>query len=125
TIRTEPPGVFEELGAAPAVVVDPGVMHELGLAPGSEVELGALRARVLAAFVKEPGSPAAEFSLAPYVYLHARHLDATGLLKTGSRVDYARLFALPPGADVETLKDAYWSRAASENLELKTFRESA
>jgi putative ABC transport system permease protein len=124
-IETTPPAQLARLGDAPAVLVDPAVMRELGLAPGSKVRLGELEATVLAAFMKQAGSPAAEFSLAPYLYLHEKYLAATGLLKTGSRVDYERLFALPPGVSPDELKDKYWERAASENLELKTYRESA
>jgi putative ABC transport system permease protein len=125
TIATLPPGQLEHLGDAPSVLVDPAVMRELGLVPGSSVRLGELAATVLGEFVKQPGSPAAEFSLAPYLYVHQRHLAATGLLKTGSRVTYERLFALPDGLSPDALKDEYWDRAVSENLELKTYRESA
>jgi putative ABC transport system permease protein len=124
-IETLPPGQLEHLGDAPSVLVDPGVMRELGLAPGSQVRLGELTATVLGEFVKLAGSPAAEFSLAPYLYVHQRFLPATGLLKTGSRVTYERLFALPEGVSPDAVKDRYWDRASGENLELKTYRESA
>jgi putative ABC transport system permease protein len=124
-ISTLPPGQLEHLGEAPGVLLDPTLMRELGLAPGSSVRLGELSATVLGALVKQPGSPAAEFSLAPYLYVHERFLPATGLLKSGSRVSYERLFALPRGASPDALKEKYWERAADQNLELKTYRESA
>ncbi|HWO13651.1 MAG TPA: ABC transporter permease, partial [Polyangiaceae bacterium] len=104
-VETLPVGRFATLGERPSILVDPSVARTLGLAPGMRVRLGALELEVLGEFIKTPGSVAAEFSMAPYVFVHERFLDATGLLATGSRIQYEALFALPPGASADAWKD--------------------
>jgi putative ABC transport system permease protein len=125
SITTTPSGQFETLGDAPTVIVDPALLRSLGIEPGATVKLGNLEAKVSASFVKEPGSPTATFSFAPLVFMHVKHVAQTGLLQTGSRVEYERLFALPPGVSAIALKDEYWDRANAAKLELQTYEESA
>lgn len=123
-IESTPPAQWAHLGDQPAVLVDPSVARALSLAPGDRVKLGQLEAVVLGEFIKQPGSPAAEFSMAPYVFLHERFLAATGLLATGSRVQYERLFALP-AAEAEAWKEAHWNEALSARVTVRTSQEAA
>lgn len=125
SVDTLPPSQFSSLGARPSIVVDPSVARTLGLAPGDRVRLGALELEVLGELVKTPGSVAAEFSMAPYAFVHERFLTATGLLETGSRVQYEALFALPRSVSAEAWKEANWDRAMGERLTLRTSKEAA
>lgn len=124
-IDTRPPMPFARLAEQPSLVVDPGVAAALGLQPGDVVKLGQLEATVLGEFSKQPGSPAAEFSMAPYVFLHERFLHETKLLSTGSRVTYERLFALPDGVSAEAWKRRHFEQSLDARVELRTSRESA
>ena len=124
-VDTKPADLFGALGERPSILVDPGVARTLGVAPGDRLRLGALELEVLGEFVKTPGSVAAEFSMAPYAFVHERFLAATGLLETGSRVQYEALFALPPGMSAETWKDANWDKARGDRLTLRTSKEAA
>jgi len=125
SIASVPAEQFARLGEQPSVLVDPAVARSLGLSVGDRVRLGQLDAVVLGEIVKAPGSPAAEFSMAPYVFLHERFVSATGLLVTGSRIQYEQLFALPPEIAAEAWKDQHWDAALGEHLTLRTSRESA
>ncbi len=125
SIDSSPADQWPRLAETPSLLVDPGVMRSLGLEPGDRVRLGQLEAEVLGAFIKTPGSPAAEFSMAPYVFLHERHLAATGLLATGSRVQYEQVYALPPGLSAEEWKDEHWDAAVLGKLTLRTSKEAA
>jgi putative ABC transport system permease protein len=125
SIESLPADQFGRLGELPAVLVDPSVARALGIAPGDQLRLGQLDVRVLGEFVRAPGSPAAEFSMAPYVFVHERYLGATGLLATGSRVQYEQLFALPSGLSPETWKESHWDRALEAHLSIRTPREAA
>ncbi|HKO93918.1 MAG TPA: FtsX-like permease family protein, partial [Polyangiaceae bacterium] len=125
SIESVPSGQFARLGEQPSVLVDPAVARSLDLRAGDRVRLGQLDALVLGEIVKLPGSPAAEFSMAPYVFLHERFVAATGLLVTGSRIQYEQLFALPPELSAEAWKDQHWDTALGEHLTLRTSRESA
>ncbi|MEY4549680.1 MAG: Macrolide export ATP-binding/permease protein MacB, partial [Pseudomonadota bacterium] len=123
-IESTPAAQWAHLGDQPAVLVDPSVARALSLAPGDRVKIGQLDAVVLGEFIKQPGSPAAEFSMAPYVFLHERFLGATGLLATGSRVQYEQLFALP-AAEAEAWKVAHWDEALSARVTVRTSQEAA
>ena len=125
SIDTIPAAQFAELGREPSLLLDPAVRSALNLSVGDRVRLGRLEAVVLGEFVKAPGSPAAEFSMAPYVFMHEKYLPATELLATGSRVQYEALFALPPGLSAETWKEAHWDEAVAARLTLRTSREAA
>lgn len=124
-IDTSPPAQFARLGEQPSVLVDAAVARALALRAGDRVKLGELEATVLGQFDKTPGSPAAEFSMAPYIYLDARFVAATGLLERGSRVRYERLFALPEGRSAESWKEEHWNQAIDAHLTIRTSREAA
>ena len=124
SIPSLPPGQWARLGEQPAVLVDPSVARRLGLEPGDRVRLGRLEAVVLGEFVKAPGSAAAEFSMAPYVFVHERWLSATGLLATGSRIQYERLFALPAARAAEW-KERHWDDALAAHVGVRTSEEAA
>ncbi len=104
SIQTLPPDRFDTLSDAPAVIIDRQIAERLDLRAGEHVRLGELTLTVAAQFVSQPGSPAAGFSLAPSLYVHERFLPDMQLLKTGSRVNYERHFALPQGVDAEEWK---------------------
>src|SRR5690606_25937771 len=95
---------FSKLGQTPSVIADPRVMNQLGLVAGQSVRLGSWQATVVATINSKPGTPTAEFSLAPSVYIHERYLPETGLLQTGSRVDYEQLFSLPANLSSQQVK---------------------
>jgi len=124
SIQSRPPDQWARLAERAYVLLDPSVARGLGLEPGDRVKLGQLEAVVLGEFVKAPGSAAAEFSMAPYVFVHERWLGATGLLATGSRIQYERVFALPPGR-AEAWKEGHWNEAQSAHVSVRTSGEAA
>jgi len=124
-IDSVPANRFADLGARPSILLDPAVARTLGVEPGARIRLGELELEVLGEFVKAPGSVAAEFSMAPYAFVHERFLGATGLLATGSRVQYEALYALPDRIDAEDWKDEHWDRATESRLSVRTSKEAA
>lgn len=124
-IESVPDGRFAELGARPSILLDPAVARTLGVAPGARVRLGELELEVLGEFVKVPGSVAAEFSMAPYAFIHERFLGETGLLATGSRIQYEAMYALPAGVDAEDWKDEHYDQATQGRLSVRTSKEAA
>ncbi len=100
-------------------------MRQLGLRIGQAVRVGEWRAKLAAALVNQPGTPGAEFSLAPAVYMHERYLSATGLLQTGSRVDYQQLFALPPAMNADQVKNAITDQVRPHRVRVRTSDDAA
>ncbi|HEX2882485.1 MAG TPA: FtsX-like permease family protein, partial [Polyangiaceae bacterium] len=129
-VETVPARQWAALGQAgsaqpPGVLVDPSVMHALALNPGDPVKLGELSAVVLGTVTKRAGSITSEFSLAPILYVHERHVAATQLIKTGSRIRYENVFALPVGMSADDWKEGRWNQAMDANLRIQTSREAA
>lgn len=128
SIETNPARQFERLMDAPQVVLDQQIARRLKLKAGDVVKIGELSATVLGEFISRPGSPAADFSLAPSLYLHERYLADTKLLQTGSRVSYERYFALPETVDAEQWKrkaelDDVEAAQLSEGVRISTAEE--
>ncbi|HEU5055717.1 MAG TPA: FtsX-like permease family protein [Kofleriaceae bacterium] len=124
-LASQPAGAVARLAARPSVIVDPAIRRALGVAIGDRVRVGDLEVVVAAELVRKPGTPAASFGLAPQAYLGARFLPDTGLLRTGSRIQYERMFRLPDGFDAEAWKDAHWDAALAANVTIQTSREAA
>ena len=74
---------------------DPALLAQLGVGVGDEIQVGDVAFRVQGVVVHDGGRAASGFSIAPRVYLAHEHLAATGLVATGSRVEYRRLYRLP------------------------------
>lgn len=123
-VNTIPKDQWPELSRG-GVLLDESVLQALSLSPGDPVKLGNLDATVLGAVVKEAGSVTAEFSMAPLLYIHESQISATGLLQTGSRVQYQRLFQLPSTASAEAWKERHWDAALEANLTVRTSKEAA
>jgi len=79
--------------------IDPALEAQLGVRPGDRLRVGRTDFRVLGFVDRDGGRATSGFSIAPRVYVDLAHLDATGLVATGSRVEYARLYRLPPDAE--------------------------
>ena len=125
TIASQPPGLIARLGARPSLLIDPAIARSLGLAAGERVRVGQLEVTIAGELVRVPGTPTAVVGLAPQAYLDARWLPDTGLVRTGSRIQYERLFLVPDGFDVESWKDAHWDAALAANVTISTSREAA
>jgi len=124
-IASEPPGAIARLAARPSLLVDPAIARTLGIRAGDRVRVGALEVEVAGELVRVPGTPTAAVGLAPQAYLDAGWLAATALVRTGSRIQYERLFRVPDGFDVEGWKDSHWDAALAANVTISTSREAA
>ena len=104
--------------------VDPALLAQLGVGVGDDIRVGVQRFRVQGVVAHDGGRAASGFSIAPRIYLAQDHLDATGLVATGSRVEYRRLYRLAdPGAGTATAREL---RRASQDpaVEVRTHEEA-
>ncbi len=74
-------------------------LDRLGLEVGGRLALGDRVFTVRGVIESEPDRPASLLALGPRVMIGADALDATGLVRLGSRVRHRALVALPPGQD--------------------------
>src|SRR5215468_313246 len=101
------------LREAPGAWIDPALLSQLGVAVGGDLRIGRETFRVQGAIARDGGRATSGFSIAPRIYIDLDRLDATGLVATGSRVEYQRLYRLAPGADAAAIARAM-RRAASD-----------
>src|SRR5262249_49160881 len=87
-LATVRPRAIEDLLAGGGVVVEEGVLGRLALAPGDAITIGDATLTVTGVVRKEPDRAASLFTLGPRVLLNTASLEATGLVRFGSRVRY-------------------------------------
>jgi putative ABC transport system permease protein len=100
-------GTIETLPLAPAAsftknkqaLVDKTLMLQFDAKAGDEVKVGNAVFEIAAELIKTPGQSAITTTVAPPVFIPLDELEATGLLKTGSRVNYKLYGKFPEGVD--------------------------
>jgi putative ABC transport system permease protein len=90
----------------PGAWIDPPLLAQLGVAPGGALQIGRTSFRVQGVVARDGGRATSGFAIAPRVYIDLSHLDATGLVATGSRVEYQRLYRLAGGAQPDAVARA-------------------
>ena len=108
TIATTPPGRWTALaeGSKRAVLVDPAVLVYLEAAPGDTVQLGDARFVIGGVVTDVPGDVSLWSAIGPRVFLPARYLGETHLLRFGSMARYRAYLRLAE-ADVQPLLNRY------------------
>jgi putative ABC transport system permease protein len=106
------------------VWVDPALLAQLGVGPGDEIRIGRSGFRVLGVVAADGGRAGGGFSIAPRVYLPLPHLADTGLVATGSRVQYRRLYRLPEGASLADTASALRAASDDPRIEVRSHVEA-
>lgn len=119
TVKAVSPGypLRGEVRIAPALFADPvtangipprgeiwadtALLARLGASAGDTVDIGASRFTVGAVLTYRPDQTPGFAGLAPSFVMNLADLEATGLVRTGSRVSYAQLYAGPREALAE------------------------
>jgi putative ABC transport system permease protein len=105
------------------VWIDPLLRSQLGLSIGDEVKLGETRFEVLDSVERDGTRATSGLALAPRITLSLDHMVGTGLIATGSRIEYQRLYRLPAG--VASLPAAERMRAGlGPELRVRTHEEA-
>lgn len=96
TIETAPAGQWAALHAGRNALVDPALLTALDGRVGDSISLGDARFRVIGTLEKVPGQVGVSSLFAPPVYVAARWVPETNLLRFGARVDYDAYVRLAP-----------------------------
>jgi len=119
-IETEPAGRWGELRRGRVLLADPALLVALGARVGDSVRIGEAAFRVAGTLRKVPGETGISTSFAPRVYIPAAALPATGLLGTGSRVEYEAHLRLADPAAAATVDRGYQQRLRPERVAVRT-----
>ncbi|MEM9919633.1 MAG: FtsX-like permease family protein [Bacteroidota bacterium] len=100
-------------------LVDKTLMYQFDLEVGDSIKLGELTYEIEGQLNSSPGRAGIAGSIAPAVYIPMETLEATDLIKVGSRVFYQYYLKLPTTVDIDALTKSIDPRleAASFNYE--------
>lgn len=101
-LETEPKDAGNHYQDRNAALVDATVMLQLGIKPGDSIKIGDITLPILGALKSVPGSTSIFSSVAPPVLIPYKSIELTGLVQTGSRVNYEFYF-IAPGKNMEQL----------------------
>ncbi len=119
-IETEPVLAAKTYQAENAALVDATVMLQLGIEPGDSVKIGKTVLPIAGALKSVPGSSAVFSSVAPPVIIPYSSIEETGLIQTGSRIDYKSYFVASPKEDMERLDRELDPMLDAEDADLDT-----
>ncbi len=122
-IRTTPAGAWAELGRGRVALVDPALLTALNARVGDEVTLGEARFRIAGTVERVPGESGISTFFAPRVFIPARHLAETRLLRFGSRVEYDAYLRLPAPGAAKALVEGNRARLRGERVRGRTAEE--
>ncbi|MGE5709169.1 MAG: ABC transporter permease, partial [Nitrospira sp.] len=105
-------------------VVQESLLLRMGLAVGDRLKIGRAMFLITGLVRTEPDRMANAFSLGPRVLISQEGLQASELIKPGSRVRERRLLKLPPGMALEPLRAELRGRLASDNVRVSGYRDA-
>lgn len=118
-LETNPPEAAGNFKNREGVLLDATAMLQLELEPGDRIKIGDVTLPILGALISVPGSNAFFSSLAPPALIPYSYIEKTGLIQTGSRINYDFYFK-DPGANLEQLDEKLDSRLEKFEADLDT-----
>lgn len=103
-LETEPVSAENQYQKQDAALVDETLLLQLGLQAGDSIKIGKITLPIAGALKAAPGSNAIFSSIAPPVIIPYPMIAETGLVQTGSRINYDFYFVAPPKMDLEQLE---------------------
>ena len=108
---------YQRLGGA---LVDATLMLQYSLQVGDSIKVGMVTLPIAGSITSGPGSTGISASVAPPVYIPFRFINETGLVQTGSRVEYKNYFVANPEPDYRLLAQKLDPILDAENADLDT-----
>ncbi|MDX1603250.1 MAG: FtsX-like permease family protein, partial [Salinimicrobium sediminis] len=118
-METTPPNAAQQFQKKGGVLLDATAMLQLGLQPGDQIKIGEFTLPILGSLKSVPGSNAFFSSLAPPAIIPYDFIEKTGLVQTGSRINYEFYFK-DPSTDLEQLDEKLDDRLEEFDADLDT-----
>lgn len=122
TIETEPETAASSYQDQGTALVDATLMLQFGLKLGDTIKIGNATLPIGGALKSVPGSNSFSSSIAPPIVIPYSYIETSGLVQTGSRLNYDFYFIAQPGTDLELLNAALNDklRAIDADLDIHT-----
>jgi putative ABC transport system permease protein len=121
-IVTAPAGRWAQLQGGRNALVDPALLVALDARVGDVIQLGETRFTILGTLEKVPGAVGVGSLFAPRIYVPARFVGETQLVRQGSRVEY-EAFARMPAVDADRLLADRRAALRVERVGMRTARQ--
>jgi len=121
---TDPDRPLSALVGGGRALVHDTLLARLGLEVGGRVRIGETDFTISGVISEEPDRAVGVFSLGPRVLIAGEDLDATGLVRPGSRLRYRTLFRLPEGWDAGPFKEALAARLPDGAVRIATYAQA-
>lgn len=102
-VETKPALAATQYQQENSALVDATVMLQLDLKVGDSIKIGKVTLPISGALKSVPGSTAIFSSVAPAVLIPYQFIEKSGLVQTGSRIDYEFYFKAGPEVNLEQL----------------------
>ncbi len=122
-IVTEPAGAWSGLARGRDAVTDPALLVALDARVGDSISLGEARFRIAGTIRKIPGDVGITAAFAPRIYIPARYVADTKLLRFGSRAEYDAYVRLPAPGAAERLVAGNRGALRAERVRARTAQE--
>lgn len=117
--------LFSEKNGLWGVAIDPLLADKLNVGVGDTLVFGRIKADIRALIDREPDKANLGFQLGPTVMIGRAALAETGLVTTGSLVNFYYKIRLAPGADVDAFRDQMKEAFPDENWRVRDRGTSA
>ena len=104
------------------VVVAQGLLDRLELQVGDTILIGETQVKIADVLISEPDQPIDFFNLGPRIFLSSADLEATGLIRPGSRVRYRTLLAVADESQLERVAAQLEAAADPVQERIDTFQ---
>ena len=104
-LETVPPKAGKIFQEKKAALVDATLMLQFRIKVGDSIKIGDVTLPVAGSLKSVPGSTAIFSSIAPPVIIPYEYIAKTGLVQTGSRIEYQYYFVAEQGTDLELLDE--------------------
>ena len=104
------------------IAVGQTLLDRMGLKVGDDLEIGSTTLKIIDVILSEPDQPVDFFNIGPRIFLSADDLQATGLIKLGSRVNYKALLKVADETQVDAIASQLLAVADPRQVQVNTYR---
>jgi putative ABC transport system permease protein len=123
-LRTAPAGARAALAGGGAALVQRELLDRLGVRVGGRIVVGDAVLTIAGVVEREPDRSASLIALGPRVMIGAEALQATGLVRFGSRVRYRTLVRLPETLAPKAAREELARALADPGVRVSSFDEA-
>ncbi|RNL54282.1 ABC transporter permease [Pedobacter jejuensis] len=123
SIETTPASAAKTFFNGRDALVDKTLMLQFNAKTGDSISIGDLTFKIAGVLDKAPGQTGISSSVAPIIYIPLKYLDKTGLIKTGSRINYKYYYKFSNPNELEAVIKQLQPKLEKEGLDLDTVAE--